>query len=194
VISILYTWIDFAQEQNPIPFRDLIQNPYFFLYWFLQLAGSCLAFYLLLSYPPIKDWPALLIALVAVFSSSLVLQNQLIKIGDKPVLDLSPLQKGLRVQVIAAAIKTGAKKQKARMDWKTEQLALKYRDNVGDLEEIYKRLLLSAGKGATEILEEITAIKDRSERLLLPVQYEFARKIVLTDTEYATRVLYHRGS
>ena len=189
-VSILYVWMDFAQDQESVPFSALAQNPYFYLYWSLQLIASVLAFFLLLSYEPIQKWPSPFIALIAVFSSSLVLQNQLIKIGDKPVLDFSGLQKGLRIQVKAAAGRITARLKNARVVQLTEQLTKKFKKNPEKLKEIFSRLMLSVGRTDDQIQDEIATIKKRGERLNMPVEYELARKIVQTDIDYAEHVLW----
>jgi hypothetical protein len=190
IISVIYVWMDFAQEHDPIPFGILRRNPYFFLYWLLQLIASILAFYLLLSYPPIQHWPSPFIALVAVFSSSLVLQNQLIKIGDKPVLDLSGFQKGLRLQVVSESVKIIARQNRVSAVRNTEKLAKKFKGKEQQMADAFARVMLFGGRLDTQIQLEIDAIRKRTELLGLPVEYELARIIVQTDIDYAKRLLY----
>lgn len=190
ILSGVYVWMDFAQDQEPIPPNVLIKNPYFYLYWLLQVIASTLAFYLLLSYQPVKNWLSPFIAMVAVFGSSMVLQNQLVKIGNKPVIDLSGFQKGLRLQVVAEGRKIGAKQQTARIVKITEKLAAKFQKKELEPDAIFIRVMSFGGVEADEIRKKIVEIKDRSKLLEQPPEYELARIIVRTDIDYAIRILH----
>ena len=194
IFSLMYLLMDLSQDFNDFPpAKAFLGNAFFWLYWLLQFLASSLAFYLLKT-NLLASWKQVdvLVALIAVFGSSLVLQNQLVRVAGKPVVDLSGVQKGLRRQLIVQIGKISGRVRSNRILRIAEKLAAKYKDRETELEGILRQVMLAGGVEENQVTSSIQRIKERSLRLGVSPAAELARVLAQTDIDQAERHAYRQ--